>query len=61
MQAKDIALKSIGKMPESSTWEEIEERILFLAAIDKGLEEIKSGKTVPHEKVKASLEKWISE
>ena len=32
----------------------------FLAAVDKGLEEIRQGKLIPHEEVKASLEKWLS-
>jgi predicted transcriptional regulator len=60
MSVKDAAIKSIQDLPESATWEEIEEKIHFLSAIDKGLEDIKQGRIVPHEDVKKSLAKWIS-
>ena len=51
---------SIQELPENATWEEVEERIRFLAAIEKGRDDIKSGKVIPHEEVKKNLEKWLS-
>ena len=60
MKSKEIAIKTIQELPDSATWADIEERIHFLAAIDKGLEDIKSGKVVPHEEVKESLKEWLS-
>ena len=60
MTSKEIAIKSIQELPDSVTWADIEERIRFLAAIDRGLADIKSGKIVPHEEVKESLKKWLS-
>ena len=60
MTTKDIVLQSIQDLPDTASWAEIEERIRFLAAIEKGLDDIKAGKTVPHEDVKASLEQWLS-
>ncbi len=61
MTTRDLALQSIGDLPESATWADIEERVRFLAGIDRGLEDIKAGRVIPHEDVKASLEKWLSE
>ena len=61
MTTRDLAIKSIGDLPESATWADIEERVRFLGAIDKGLDDIKAGRVIPHEDVKASLEKWLSE
>ncbi len=61
MIRRDLALQSIGDLPESATWTDIEERVRFLAGIDRGLEDIKAGRVIPHEDVKASLEKWLSE
>jgi predicted transcriptional regulator len=61
LTTKDLAIKSIGDLPESATWADIEERVRFLAAIEKGLDDIKAGRVIPHEAVKASLEKWLSE
>ena len=60
MTTKDLAVKTIQELPDSATWADIEERIRFLAAIDRGLEDIRSGKVIPHEEVKESLKKWLS-
>ena len=60
MTSKEIAIKTIQDFPDSVTWADIEERIHFLSAIDKGLDDIKSGKTIPHEDVKESLKQWLS-
>lgn len=60
MSTKERAIISIQELPDTATWEEIEERIRFLAAIEKGREDIKSGKVIPHEEVKKNLEKWLS-
>jgi predicted transcriptional regulator len=60
MTKKDIAIKTIQTLPDSATWADIEERIRFVAAIDRGLEDIKAGKLVPHEQVKESLGTWLS-
>jgi predicted transcriptional regulator len=60
MTTKEKAIKTIQDLPDSVTWADIEERIRFLAGIDKGLADIKSGKTLPHQEVKESLKKWLS-
>ncbi|MBN1973895.1 MAG: hypothetical protein JW787_09680 [Sedimentisphaerales bacterium] len=60
MTSKEIAIKTIRDLPDSVTWADIEERIRFLSAIDRGLDDIKSGKVVPHKEVKESLKKWLS-
>jgi len=58
MTSKEVAIKTIQDLPDSVTWADIEERIRFLAAIDRGLADIKSGKIIPHQEVKESLKKW---
>ncbi|MBN2589947.1 MAG: hypothetical protein JXA96_08785 [Sedimentisphaerales bacterium] len=60
MTSKEIAIKTIQELPDSVTWTDIEERIRFLSAIDKGLDDIKSGKLIPHEDIKESLKQWLS-
>ena len=60
MTSKEIAIKIIQDLPDSVTWADIEERIRFLAGIDRGLADIKSGNIIPHEEVKESLKKWLS-
>jgi predicted transcriptional regulator len=60
MTSKEIAIKTIQEMPDSATWNDIEERIRFLAAIEEGLEDIKAGRVIPHQDVKESLKQWLS-
>ncbi len=60
MSTKEIALDSIKGLPEDATWEEIEERIHFMAAIERGRRDIREGKVVPHEEVKESLKAWLT-
>jgi predicted transcriptional regulator len=60
MTTKDLAIKTIQDLPDSATWEDIEEHVRFLAAIDKGLADIKAGRVIPHEQVKESLREWLS-
>jgi len=60
MTSKDRAIKTIQELPDSATWEEIEERVRFLAGIDKGLADINASKVVPHKDVKESLREWLS-
>jgi predicted transcriptional regulator len=61
MNCKKIAIKTIQELSDSATWTDIEERIHVLAAIDKGLTDIKEGKIIPHKEVKESLKKWLSQ
>ncbi len=60
MTTKEKAIKTIQEMPDTVSWADIEERIRFLAAIDRGLEDIKAGRLIPHEEVKESLKQWLS-
>jgi predicted transcriptional regulator len=60
MSTKELAINTIRDLPESATWEDIEERIRFLAAIERGRKDIREGKVVPHEEVKKQLAEWLS-
>ena len=60
MSTKDLVLDTIKRMPNTATWEDIEERIRFLAAIEKGRKEIREGKVIPHQDVRNRLHSWIS-
>lgn len=60
MSTKEIALASIQELPDSASWEDIEERVRFLAAIEKGRRDIREGKVVPHEEVRAQLDRWLA-
>lgn len=60
MSTKELALETIRNLPDSVSWEQIEERIQFLAAIDRGRREVRDGKVIPHQEVKENLKEWIT-
>jgi predicted transcriptional regulator len=60
MSDKQLALDSIGRLPEDASLEVIAERLDFLAALRKGLDQIERGETIPHNEVKRQLATWLS-
>ena len=60
MTTKEIAIRSIQELPEDATWEDIRERINFVAGVRRGLRELDEGKGIPHEKVREEFKEWLS-
>ena len=60
MTSKEIALKMIERLPEDASWEDIQERINFIAAIRKGLRELDEGKGISHDKVRQEFAEWLT-
>lgn len=60
MTTKEIAIKTIQGLPENATWEDIQERINFVAGVRKGLRELDAGKGILHEKVREEFREWLS-
>jgi predicted transcriptional regulator len=50
--AKDEAIKTISKLPEEASWDEIMYKIYVRRKIDEGLKAAEEGRTVSHEEVK---------
>jgi hypothetical protein len=51
MTTKEAALQTINELPEDTTWEDVQERINFIAGVRKGLRELDEGKGIPHSKI----------
>ncbi len=60
MKAKDTALHIIRELPDDSTWEDIQERINFVAGVRKGLAELDAGQGIPHEEIEREYAEWLS-
>ena len=60
MTSKEIALKTIEQLPEDASWEDIQERINFVAGVRKDLRELDEGKGIPHDKVKQEFAEWLT-
>ena len=60
MTSKEIAIKTIENLPEDASWEDIQERINFMAAVRKGLRELDDGKGVSHDRVREEFAEWLT-
>jgi hypothetical protein len=60
MSSKEQALQAIRDLPEDVTMEGIEERIQFLAAIEKARQEVKRSEVVTHKEVQQLLREWTT-
>jgi predicted transcriptional regulator len=59
MTTKEVAIKTIQELPEKATWEDIQERINFVAGVRKGLRELDEGKGIPHERIREEFSEWL--
>lgn len=58
---KKMAIKCIQDLPEDAEWEEIQDRINFMAGVRKGLRELNEGKGLSHEMIKEEFREWLSD
>jgi predicted transcriptional regulator len=49
---KQRALDAIRAMPDGATMDDVIERLCFIAKIEEGLRQSRTGQVVPHEEVK---------
>jgi len=57
---KEIVLDAISELPDEVSLQEIAEKIEFLAAIQKGMDQLDRGEGIPHEEVKRQLATWLA-
>ena len=60
MNEKEIVLETIRSLPDNCSLDEIAERIEFMAAVQKGLDQLDKGEGIPHEEIKKQLASWLT-
>ncbi len=60
MTEKEIVLETVRALPDDCSLEEIAERIEFIAAVQKGLDQLDRCEGIPHDKVKRQLASWLT-
>ncbi|BBO17799.1 conserved hypothetical protein [Candidatus Brocadia pituitae] len=60
MKIKEIAIDTIKSLPDNATWEDVKERIEFVAGIRMALKELDEGKGIPHNQIEDESSSWIS-
>ncbi len=61
MTTKQIAIQTIQELPDDATWDDIQERIRFVAGVRKGLRELNEGKGIPHDRVREEFAEWLTD
>jgi predicted transcriptional regulator len=61
MSQKELVLDAIQELPDDASIDQIADRVEFLSAIPKGINDIDRGDTVPHEEIKKQLAAWLTE
>ena len=60
MTEKEIVIKAVTELPDDCSMDEIADRIEFLAAVRKGLDQLDRGEGIPHEEIKRQLASWLT-
>jgi len=60
MTEKEIVLATIQALPDDCSIDEIADRIEFMAAVRKGLDQLDRVESIPHEEVKKQLASWLT-
>ncbi|WP_064504659.1 hypothetical protein [Chlorobium limicola] len=59
MTVKEKIIQAVEKLPADATIEEAMERLLFLAKVERGLNQAEAGETISHMEVKERMSKWL--
>ena len=60
MTDKQLIMETPGGLPESASWEQIQEEFSILAAIKEGERAADAGELVPHEEAVKLVESWAT-
>ena len=55
---RDKAIETVKEFPQEFELEDFIERLVFVEKVEKGLQQVQQGKTIPHEQVKEMTKKW---
>lgn len=59
MTVKERVQKVIARMPDETTYDDIQYHLYVLQCIEQGEKDIEDGKIMTHEEVESRLSKWL--
>lgn len=59
MTTKQKVVQAVQNLPDDASYEDAMERLLFLAKVERGLQQADAGQTIAHQKVKQKMKKWL--
>ena len=60
MTQKELVLDAINELPDDASLDQIADRVEFLAAIQKGFDQLDRGEGIPQEDIKRQLASWLT-
>lgn len=60
MTVRDKAIRAMQDMPDDASVEDIMERLLLLAKIERGIAQADAGLCISHEEAKERMAKWLT-
>ncbi|MBM4030632.1 MAG: hypothetical protein FJ291_02480 [Planctomycetes bacterium] len=51
MTTKEKAVRAVQELPDDASIEDAMERLLFVAKVERGIQQADAGQTIPHERV----------
>ena len=61
MGTKEAAIRSSQELPEDATWEDVQDRINFIAGVRKGLHELDEGQGLADDRVREEFAEWLTD
>jgi hypothetical protein len=59
MTTKQKVMKAVEGLPDDASFEDAMERLLFLPKVEKGIQQVDAGQTIPHAQVKQKMQEWL--
>ena len=59
MTITEKVLQAVQNLPDDAAIEDAMERLLFMAKIERGLQQADEGQTISHDEVKERAAKWL--
>ena len=59
MTTKDRVLHAVQDLPEDSSIEDVMDRLLFMAKVERGIQQADAGKIITHVQVREKMAKWL--
>jgi predicted transcriptional regulator len=60
MTTKQLVLQTVRKLPADASIADAMEQLLFLAKVEKGVQQADQGRTIAHAQVKERMRKWLT-
>lgn len=55
---KELAQLTLDNLPDEFELDELLERLVFVAQVEKGRADVRQGKTIPHSEIEKLVKEW---